>query len=120
MKLNQMFPKRFATGEDFQGKELTLTIAKITCEKMRAKPNAPEEERWVIYFKETQKGIILRKTLAFQIGEALGSDETDYWIGKRVTLYPQPMTVAGRNVTAIRARLVADEADPKDTVKSDG
>jgi len=108
MKLSQMFPRRFATGEDLQGRPVTLTITKVAQEKMRPQPNAPEGERWVIYFKEAQKGVILSRTLAYQIGEAVGDEETDHWIGKRVTLYPQPMTVAGKRVTAIRAR----SADP--------
>ena len=104
MKLSQMFPRRFATGEDLQGRSVTLTITKVAQEKMRPQPNAPEGERWVIYFKEAQKGVILSRTLAYQVGEAIGDEETDHWIGKRVTLYPQPMTVAGKRVTAIRAR----------------
>jgi hypothetical protein len=104
MKISKMFPKRYATGEDLQGKTITLTIAKIAIEKMHPQPNAPEAEKWVIYFMETKKGIILSRTLANQIAEVLGSDETDEWLGKRIMIYPQPMTVAGRKVTAIRTR----------------
>jgi hypothetical protein len=103
MKISKMFPKRYATGEDLQGKTITLTIVKITAEKMHPQPNAPEADKWVIYFKEAKKGIILSRTLANQIAEVLGSDETDEWLGKRITVYPQPMTVAGRKVIAIRA-----------------
>ena len=111
MKLSQMFPKRYATGEDFQGKALTLTITKICREKMHPQVNAPEVEKWVIYFKETQKGIILGRILAYQIGEVFKEDDTDCWIGKRITLFPQPMNVAGRKVIAIRARPVVEEQD---------
>jgi len=108
MKLSQMFPRRFATGEDLQGQPVNLTISKVAQEKMRLQPNAPEVGRWVIYFKEAQKGVILSRTLAYQVGEAVGDEETDHWIGKRVTLYPLPMMVGGKRVTAIRARA----ADP--------
>jgi hypothetical protein len=104
MKLSKMFPRRYATGEDFGGKAFTLTVAKVTSEKMRPQPNAPEIEKWVIYFKETQKGVVLNRTLAYQIAKILGSDETDNWAGQKITLYPQPMTVAGKKVNAIRAR----------------
>ena len=104
MKLSQMFPRRYATGEDLQGKSITVTISQVNREKMRPQPNAPEVEKWVVYFQDARKGIVLNRTLAYQIADILGSDETEDWIGKTITLYPQPMTVAGRQVTAIRAR----------------
>ena len=119
MKLAEMFPKRFATGEDLQGKAVTLTVEGVDSEKMRPQRNAPEVDRWVLYFKETKKGVILSRTLAYQIAAILGSDDTERWIGKRVTLYPQPMNVAGKPVVAIRARaaengikFVQDDSSP--------
>jgi hypothetical protein len=105
-----MYPRRYATGEDLQGKAVTLTVSRVVAEKMHPQPNTPAVERWVLYFKETQKGVILGRTLAYQIAEAMGADDTDQWIGRRVTLYPQPMTVAGKSVTAIRARAAAEAA----------
>jgi hypothetical protein len=110
MKLDQMFPRRYAIGEDLQGKAITLTINKITREKMHPQANAPEVEKWVLYFKEARKGVVLNRTLAYQISECLGSDETDDWMGKRITIYPQPMTVAGKKVVAIRARAAESAA----------
>jgi len=112
MKLSKMFPKRYATGEDLQGKPVTLTIATIVSEKMHPQPNAPEVERWVAHFKEAKKGVILSRTLAYQFAEILGSEDTDDWLGKRITLYPQPMLVAGRHLTAIRARAAKVEYEP--------
>ena len=125
MKLAQMFPRRYATGEDLQGKAITLTIANITSEKMHPQPNAPEVEKWVIYFKEARKGVVLNRTLAYQIAEILGSEDTDDWTGKVITIYPQPMTVAGKKVTAIRARAAkikpgaAGETIPPSLVEED-
>jgi len=125
MKLAQMFPRRYATGEDLQGKAITLTIANIASEKMHPQPNAPEVEKWVIYFKEAKKGVVLNRTLAYQIGEILGSEDTDDWLGKGITIFPQPMTVAGKKVTAIRARAAkikpgaAGEAIPPSLAEED-
>jgi len=124
MKLSDMYPRRYATGEDLQGKAITLTIEKISREKMHPQPNSPEVEKWVAYFKEARKGVVLNRTVAYQIAEFLGSEETDDWTGKRITLYPQPMTVAGRKVTAIRARAaksapVLSEAIPAGLVEDD-
>ena len=106
MKLAQMFPRRYATGDDLQGRAITLTIASISREKMHPQSNAPEVEKWVVYFEEAKKGVVLNRTLAYQIAEFLSSEETDDWIGKKITIFPQPMMVAGKKVTAIRARAV--------------
>jgi len=111
MKLSKMFPRRYASGPDLQGRPVTLTIARVEREKMRVQASAPEVEKWVLYFQGAQKGVILNRTLAYQIAEALGCDDTEGWIGKPITLYPEPMTVAGRKVIAIRARPARDAPD---------
>lgn len=104
MKLREMYPKRYATGEDLQGKAVTVTISRVEKEKMRAGPGKPELEKWVIYFQETKKGVVMSRTLAQQIAKAVGSDDTDEWTGKRVTLFPEPLVVAGEPRIVVRAR----------------
>jgi len=107
MKLNDLFPRKYATGEDLAGKSVTLTISHLRLEKMIPTPGTAPVEKWVVFFKEAQKGIVLSKTLAFQISKAVGSEDTDDWVGKKVVLYPEPVNVAGYTRTAIRARAVA-------------
>ena len=63
-----------------------------------------DTKKWVVYFQGAQKGVVLSRTLAEQIAEAVGSVETDDWIGHPVTLYPQNVVVAGKQRIAIRAR----------------
>jgi hypothetical protein len=104
MKVNQMFPRKYATGEDLQGRAVSLSIQTVRAEKMRPGPGQPETEKWVLYFTNAQKGVILSRTLAKQIAEITGEDDTDNWEGRQVVLYPVAMQVAGRQVTAIRAR----------------
>ena len=107
MKLSEMFPKKYASGADFKDKAVTLTIALIRTERMRPQPGAPEVQKFVIYFENATKGVILCKTLSYEIADAIGCDEdedTSNWTGKRVTLYPVPMMVAGKRRIAIRAR----------------
>jgi len=111
MKLDQMYPKKFATGDDLT-KPATLTITRVTSETMHVSANAPAVTKFVVWFNGATKGVILSRTLAGQIAEALGSEETDDWIGKRVTLYPQPMTVAGQARVAIRAHKAANGETP--------
>lgn len=104
MKISEMFPKRYATGDDLHGKTLTLTIASIRAEKMRPQAHAPEMEKWVLYFKEAKRGIVLNRTLAHQIAEILHSQETNDWIDKQITIFPQTINVGGKKVTTIKAR----------------
>ena len=104
MKIDDIYPRKYATGEDLNGKPVTLVIASIIPETMRPGPGAQPIEKWVVYFERASKGVILSRTLAHQIVDATGQDDTVNWIGQRVTLFPLPMRVAGRDVVAIRAR----------------
>jgi hypothetical protein len=104
MKLDEMFPSRYVKGQDLNGRAVTVTIERIQTERMRPNPQSPELEKFVLYTIEGKKGIVLSKTTATQIARILGSDESDEWIGKKVTLFPEPMTVAGVQRVAIRAR----------------
>lgn len=104
MKVDSMFPRRYAVGADLKGQPTTLTIERVATEKMRPNPQSPEVERWVVYFKGAQKGVVLGRTLAYQISRALGEDDSDKWPGQQITLYPDPVVVAGVERVAIRAR----------------
>lgn len=109
MRVGEMFPKRYAAGEDLQGRALTLTIQTVRKERMRPGSGQPEIEKYVVYFVDARKGVVLSRTLAQQIAAAVGSDDTDDWPGKKITIFPEPMSVAGRNVVAIRARPADDQ-----------
>ena len=106
MKLSDMYPSRYVRGVDLQGQSVTVTIEKIQLEKMRPNPQSPEIEKYVLYTVEGKKGIVLSKVLASQIAHAIETDETDDWKEKKITLYPEPMIVAGVKRVAIRARTV--------------
>jgi hypothetical protein len=99
-----MFPNKYVTGADLGGRSFAVTVASIQLERMRANAQSPEEEKFVLYTSEGKKGIVLRKTLAKQIAQALGSEDTDDWAGKKIVIYPEPVTVAGVHRLAIRAR----------------
>jgi len=103
VKVSEMFPGRYLSGDDLQGQPMTVTIARIGQEEMRPGGAAPVK-KWVVWFQGEQKAVILGLTLAEQIAEAVGSDDTNDWPGRRVTLYPLPLTVAGESRVAIRAR----------------
>jgi hypothetical protein len=102
MKLTDMFPRKYANGTDLVG-PTTVTISKLVQEQVHPRPNAEPEAKWILYAKDLPRGFILTRALATGIADALGQ-ETDLWVGKRITLIPVPMVVAHREVVAIRAR----------------
>lgn len=119
MKLREMYPSRYATGEDLGGKPVAMTILGVVAELMRPGPGQPEKEKFVIYFQGAKKGVVLSRTLARQIARAVGSDDTEAWTGKKVTLIPEPMTVGGEPRIAIRVQLPAQApADPEQKTTS--
>ena len=82
----------------------------MTTEKLSQRPGAPPEDKYIVHFKKTQRGMVLCRTLAYQISEALGSDDTAEWLNKRITIYPESITIAGKRRLAIRARAASAEA----------
>ena len=108
MNINEMYPKRYASGLDLNGKAATLTVSRITRESMQT-PGVGQVEKYVIYFQETKRGVVLSRILAEQIAAALGTPETDQWTGKKVMLYPENISVAGSIRVVIRARAPSPE-----------
>jgi hypothetical protein len=59
----------------------------------------------IVFFQGAEKGLVLNKTNANTIA-GMYSPETSNWIGKQVTLFPTQVDFQGRQVAAIRVRLV--------------
>ena len=104
MKLEEIYPRKYATGEDLGNKPATLTISAVTMETMHPAPGQPAVTKPALHFARATKAVILSRPLWIQIAAALGDDNTDTWPGQRIQIYPEPMTVAGKARIAIRAR----------------
>ena len=102
MKISELYPRRFARGSDLKG-PATVTIKDITQEELH--PAGRPVKKFVLWFTETPRGVILSRPLALQLANVLG-DDTAIWKDQKITLYPEPMNVAGRPCVAIRARSV--------------
>lgn len=110
MKLSQMFPSKYASAADLNGRPSTLIISKIVQDAVNRENGL--ENVFVVYFryiqdgapKDTQKGVILSRRLAEQIAEAVGSDDTDQWVGKSVVLYPTTVHAFGKDHLVFGAR----------------
>lgn len=81
-------PSKYIKAIDFRGRDVTLTIATVAIEELEKDDNT-KERKGVITFRETSKGWVLNVTNVKAMVKMWGR-ETDAWIGKRVTLYPEP------------------------------
>jgi hypothetical protein len=96
-----MFPSRFLKAVDFADGDQTLTIADIREERIGQGRDA--DDKYVVYFEELEKGLVLNKTNSGIISKLHG-DDTDDWIGKEVTLYSAEVQFKDDMVDAIRVR----------------
>lgn len=104
MDYDQLFPGRFLKSGEFQGKDVTLTVAGIRLEEL-PQDQGGTRTRGIISFKETKRELVLNRTNGESI-KAMFGRKTGDWIGKRITFYPAPYhdSFSGEQGTAIRVR----------------
>lgn len=112
MNVNQMYPSKYLKGAELSG-PVTVTIANVRTEQIY-RPGEGKVNAFVMYCEKASRGVILGKVLAMQIAEITHEPDTDLWTGFKVTLYPQPMVVAGKPVVAIRARAATNGKGPQE------
>lgn len=116
MKISTIFPSKYVAAEDLQGRDVTLTIARVALEEMQSHDNQ-KTHKPVAYFEKATKGLVLNRTNATIIADLYG-DETDMWTGKRIIIYPTRVKAFGKTVDAIRVRdLVPAKAKPATPVE---
>lgn len=102
MDINDAFPSKYIKASDLQGKQPTVTIDRVVVEEV----GKDKDRRPCIYFQGKEKGVVLNKTNATNIGNAYGSN-TDAWVGRQVTLFTVWTDFNGQSVEAIRLRPAA-------------
>jgi hypothetical protein len=106
MKVKDMIESKYLRKEDFDEDQI-CTIKTLKLEDL-GKDNA-KEERWILYFREYPKGMVLNVT-SIRVLEAAYGDESDLWVGKKVTIYVDPnVSFQGRVVGGLRLRPIKPE-----------
>ena len=83
---------------------LVVTIKKIELESITNPKTKETIEKYVVYFKEEDQGLVLNKTNGRKITAlAGGQDETD-WVGTKIELYKTEVQFGDEMVDAIRVR----------------
>jgi len=86
----------YLKAADLGGKPLAVTITTVKVE------DVGDDQKPVIYFDESHKGLVLNRTNADSLTELFGTDETDAWTGKSVALLPAKTMFGGKKVDCIR------------------
>ncbi len=96
MKISDAFPSNYLKASDLNGKAVRVTIDSVTMEKLG------DDQKAILHFVGKDKGLVINKTNANRIIEAIGTDETDTWFGWSIVLYACKVDFQGKRVDAIR------------------
>lgn len=70
-----------------------------------AKEDDAPQNKYVLFFKETDKGLVLNATNGQLIADIVGSPDLDQWEGKKVVLFNDPSVFyAGKKTGGVRVR----------------
>lgn len=111
-KLSEVFTGNFLKAEDLKGKSVKVKISDVEVKEF------DDGKKIILKFEGKDKGLVANKTNCAIIEEVTGSDDTDDWIGKSITLYTKKVEFSGRLVPAIRVQL--EEAQSKGDTETDG
>lgn len=112
--INEAFPSKYLKASDLQGRQVTVKMDRAQYE------NIGDDRKLVLYFQGKEKGMVLNKTNANNIGHLYG-DDTDNWNGEEITLFEASVDFQGRTVPAIRVKgpQKAKPAAPKQAAPAD-
>ena len=100
-KLNDIKDSNYLTKEDC---EPAIKVTVTHCdEEDVSMANQPARMKYVVYFKEQAKGMVLNLTNFQRIASLSGRQDTDDWEGVQVTLFNDPtVDFGGKLVGGIR------------------
>ena len=101
MRSNEAFPSKYLKGDELRGKpDMRLTI-----HFMNQEPVGDNQElKWILHFREMERGLVLNKTNWYDIEEAYG--DSDDWPDKPIKLYFDPNVMfGGKKRGGLRVRL---------------
>ena len=115
MKTSQMTSSKYLKQDDVS--EGALFTVKHLQRQNVAQEGEPAENKYVMYFDEAEKGLVMNSTNIQLAERAFGSDETDDWLGKKIVLYVDPnVSFGGKIVGGIRLRAPKSKQPAKPAV----
>ena len=113
-RTSEMIESKYLKKEDVGEDGTVVTVASF--EKVNvAIQGDPAEYRWTMRFEEFDKPMVLNSTNIKLCEKALGSDDTDHWIGKKIVVFNDPNVSFGKElVGGIRVRAHRRAAAPRE------
>jgi hypothetical protein len=103
MDITKLMGGKYLKKEDVMP-DLLLTITDVREENV-APADKPEDRKGVMYFEETEKGLVMNNTNLQLVAIAIGSKDTDDWAGHKIVAYNDPTVgYAGKITGGIRLR----------------
>lgn len=108
--IGQMTKSSYLKRSDL-GRGKLLTIRE--CVQEVIKGDSGPEEKWVLYFEEEEKGMVLNSTNAQIIAQFSGERNSDLWGGIQLVAYDEPnVSMGGKLVGGIRVRQPRPQGQP--------
>lgn len=102
-------------GRDGKPKDFTLEIEAVKANVVKSREKPRGERRPFIWFKGAKKPLVCNATNAETISKMAGSEDTDRWVGLRITLYQTKVRAkAGGEVPGIRVRPMRATSAPEE------
>jgi len=95
---NELLAGRYLKSAQFSGGPALLRISNVKRETLQ-----DGETKFVVYFSNSQQGLVLNKTNGRAIRDLYGP-QTEKWVGKTIMLYATTCGFGGRQVDCIRVR----------------
>ena len=111
MNVNELKSSKFLKKEDVEP-AVKVTIRSCEQQNVALESQAPDT-KWVMYFHEFDKPLVLNSTNGQAISNICGSPESDEWIGREIVLYNDPnVGFQGKITGGIRVRAVRVKPKP--------
>ena len=89
--------------QDLEGRDWVLTIDRVAQEVLEK--DGKRDKKWILYFKELDKGLALNATNGKTLIKLFNTDEMNSWVSKRITLgVKDDIEYGGELVSGIRIR----------------
>ena len=103
MHISKMKQSRYLKTADVDD-DVLVTIDRVELEKI---DHDSDEEKYVLYMKEFDKGLVLNWTNIQLLAKATGNEDSDSWAGHQVILFhDETVMFRGNVVGGIRVRAI--------------
>jgi len=112
-RTGEMIESKYLKKEDFDEDGTIVTIRDFQKVNV-AKEDERPEMKWIMLFEEYDKGLVMNTTNIQLAEAAMGSDNTDDWIGKSIIVYVDPnVSFQGKLTGGLRVKAHRVSTGPK-------